>query len=241
MNFTHAAKIAGYVFNDLNANGVNDGEPPISGTNVTLQKNNGNGGLIITQTLSDGTFAFNSITKGLYTICANPPSSFQNWIPTRPECLNIKLNGKNSSAFASFAYVLSYENNGCTRTQGYWGSSPAGKLRLIELVGSGLSLGNRTYTATEMASIFNTPAGGNALISLAHQLMAAKLNILNGTNNSQVGTFITQAENLIANLIIPPIGSDFVANSSTLGQQMDVVKTALDDYNNGKLDVPKCP
>lgn len=130
---------------------------------------------------------------------------------------------------------------GCTRTQGYWGSSPAGQARLIQLVGAGgMELGNVNYSASELDDILDAPTGGNALASLGKQLIAAKLNVLNGADDSQIADEIALADNLIGNRVIPPVGSDTVANNTQLGQQMNAVKDELDEYNNGELNVPHC-
>lgn len=130
---------------------------------------------------------------------------------------------------------------GCTRTQGYWGSSPAGQARLIQLVGvSGMDLGDVHYTAAELDAILDAPSGGNALRSLSQQLIAAKLNVLNGADDSVIADDIAAADDLIGNLSSPPVGSDVVAPNSALGQQMLAVKDELDDYNNGNLNVPHC-
>ncbi|HXH75483.1 MAG TPA: hypothetical protein VNJ08_10990 [Bacteriovoracaceae bacterium] len=130
---------------------------------------------------------------------------------------------------------------GCTRTQGYWGNSPAGQRRLIELVGAdGMLLGNRVYSAAELDDILDTPVRGNALISLAHQLIASKLNVLNGADDSEIAEDIVAADLLIGDLVVPPVGTDRVSSSSALGQQMLAVKDDLDDYNNGRFNVPHC-
>lgn len=130
---------------------------------------------------------------------------------------------------------------GCTRTQGYWGNSPAGQARLIELVGAGgMMLGNVNYSAAQLDDILDTPARGNALISLAHQLIAAKLNVLNGADDSEIAGDIAAADALIGSRVIPPVGTSSVRPSSALGQQMLSVKDDLDDYNNGRFNVPHC-
>src|SRR5215471_9074701 len=59
----------------------------------------------------------------------------------------------------------------CTYTQGFWKTHPE-----AWPVGS-LTLGNTTYSAADLLLILNTPAGGNGLLILAHQLIAAKLNL----------------------------------------------------------------
>jgi hypothetical protein len=49
------------------------------------------------------------------------------------------------------------------------------------LLKNSLVIGTVQHTADQLCSIFNTtPAGGNGLVSLAHQLIAAQLNIANG-------------------------------------------------------------
>ena len=148
-----------------------------------------------------------------------------------------------NSVFADRGYLsfkshsLSFgggEEVDCKRTLGYWGSSTAGKARLIELVGTGgMILGNRNYTAPELNVILDTPSAGNALIILAHNLIAAKLNILNGTNDKQLADDISNGNALIGKLVIPPVGKDSVAPDSVLGQQMLALEDDLDDCTMG--------
>ena len=93
---------------------------------------------------------------------------------------------------------------GCTLTQGYWkthnasfkGGAPvdAG----WELLAGGLKE-NTLFFATGKTwfAIFNTPPKGNVYFNLAHQYMAAKLNILNGASPTPaVSAAITSAEAL---------------------------------------------
>jgi hypothetical protein len=129
---------------------------------------------------------------------------------------------------------------GCTRTQGYWGSSPQGQALVPVLVPGTMNLGMVNYTASELAMILDVPAGGNALLILGHQLIAAKLNILNGANPGPVAGTIATADNLIGTLVMPPIGSDDVDPSSALGQQMVATASTLESYNSGNLGVPHC-
>jgi hypothetical protein len=103
-----------------------------------------------------------------------------------------------------------------------------------------MNLGSVAYTAAQLAQILDEPAGGNALLILGHQLIAAKLNILNGANPAPIAATITQADTLIGSLVMPPIGSGDVDPSSALGQQMVAAGSTLDSYNNGDLGVPHC-
>jgi hypothetical protein len=119
----------------------------------------------------------------------------------------------------------------CVRSQGYWKTHPN-----AWPVGS-LRLGNVIYSKNQLLLIWNTPAEGNGLISLAHQLMAAKLNIISGAvAPSAVLSAIAGADALISigNKIIPPIGSGYLAPSGASGVA-DILE-AFNTEQNG--DVP---
>jgi hypothetical protein len=93
---------------------------------------------------------------------------------------------------------------------------------------SSLWLGAVSYTDLQLCSILNTPVGGNGLISLAHQLIAAKLNIAKGASSSAIAQAIADADALIGSLVIPPVGSGSLAPSAT-----SALVTALTNYNEG--------
>jgi hypothetical protein len=128
---------------------------------------------------------------------------------------------------------------GCTFTQGYWkthgpvGCNPSSSANVWPV--TSLTLGSVTYTDLELCSIFNKPAAGNGLIALAHQLMAAKLNIANGADGSAVATDIANADALIGSLVVPPVGSGFLAPSAT-----STLITALTNYNEGATGPGHC-
>ena len=106
----------------------------------------------------------------------------------------------------------------CVFTQGYWKNHPD-----VWPVSS-VKLGNVIYSKAQLLLIFGTPAEGNGLISLAHQLIAAKLNIAAGAIApvSVLGA-ITTADALIGNKIVPPIGTGFLspATSSHLTDDLE--------------------
>ena len=128
----------------------------------------------------------------------------------------------------------------CVRTQGFWkthgGNFPPRNPHPNAWPVSSLTLGTQSYTQAQLLAIFNTPVEGNGLISLAHQLIAAKLNIANGANATTVAATITAADALIDGLVIPPIGSAFLPTSAT-----SALTSTLDDYNNGLLGPAHCP
>src|SRR5205814_9240181 len=97
-------------------------------------------------------------------------------------------------------------DGGCNYTHGFWathGPIPVGNNQNLWPVTS-LTLGNVTYTNFQLLSIFNTPAQGNGLLTLTHQLIAAKLNIANGADSTDIAQAISDADALIGSLIVPP-------------------------------------
>jgi hypothetical protein len=94
-----------------------------------------------------------------------------------------------------------------------------------------LTLGTTTYTAAQAEAILQMPAGGDASLILAHQLIAALLSIANGTDSTPVAKTIADANTLLGAGPIP----EGIAPSSPLGQQMVADADILDNYNNGNV------
>lgn len=117
----------------------------------------------------------------------------------------------------------------CTFTIGYWKNHPG-----AWPVG-GLTLGSVFYTAAQLMAILNQPVAGNGLISLAHQLIAAKLNIANGASASAVAGTIAAADAQIGALVIPPVGAGYLHPSTTSSKTQ-----ILDDFNNGVIGPGHC-
>jgi hypothetical protein len=136
------------------------------------------------------------------------------------------------------------DSGGCTFTQGYWkthnpivcATDPSSPLCLL-WPASSLQLGNNSYDVTQLLSILNTPAQGNGLLNLAHQLIAAKLNIAAGADPAAAATAIADADTLIGNLVIPPVNgsSDSLAPSAT-----SALTTILTNYNEGATGPGHC-
>lgn len=114
------------------------------------------------------------------------------------------------------------QGTNCTYTQGYW------KTHDTAWPVFSLTLGTVNYNQAQLLSILGQPTGGNGLVSLAKQLIAAKLNIQNGADGSTIAATILAADALIGGLVIPPVGAGFLNPSST-----SALTQALDDYNNG--------
>jgi hypothetical protein len=123
----------------------------------------------------------------------------------------------------------------CPQPQGYWKNNPD-----VWPVNE-LTLGSQTYTQTELLNILNTPIGpgpkADASLILADQLIAAKLNIANGSDPATVSSTITDADSLLSGFSGKlPYN---VRTSSPTGQAMVNDATVLNNYNNGIL-TPGC-
>jgi uncharacterized repeat protein (TIGR01451 family) len=124
--------------------------------------------------------------------------------------------------------------DGCTLTQGFWKNHypeawPASVLT------NGMMLGTVSYSASQLVDIFGQPVQGNGLVSLAHQLIAAKLNIASGASPSAIQSDVDAADAMIGGLVVPPIGSGDLEPSDT-----SALVDALDDYNNGVTGPGHC-
>jgi hypothetical protein len=117
----------------------------------------------------------------------------------------------------------------CTYTQGYWRSHPNA------WPVTSLTLGTVTYQAPQLMAILDNPAQGNGLVILAHQLIAAKLNIANGADPTDVAQAAGDADSMIGGLMIPPIGNGYLAPDQT-----SALAETLTQYNEGTIGPGHC-
>ena len=121
----------------------------------------------------------------------------------------------------------------CVRGHGYW------RTHASAWPVSGLTLGTVSYTQAQLLSILNQPVKGNGLVSLAQQLIAARLNLANGAEATpQVIQAIADANALIGGLVIPPVGGGYLQPATT-----SALTSILDGYNRGVAPggPPACP
>jgi hypothetical protein len=123
----------------------------------------------------------------------------------------------------------------CNYTQGYWkthGPVPTGN-NSNEWPVASLFLGGVEYTDLQLQAIFDTPAKGNGLIALAHQLIAAKLNV--AKNGTAATADMQAADALIGSLVVPPVGTGALAPSLT-----GALTESLAIYNEGGAGPGHC-
>ena len=97
--------------------------------------------------------------------------------------------------------------------------------------GSGMTLGTVFYANTQLETILQTPVRGDASVALAHQLIAAMLNIDSGTDSTPIQSTLADANNLLGSGTIP----EGISPSSDVGQQMENDESILDDFNSGDI------
>lgn len=129
----------------------------------------------------------------------------------------------------------------CTYTQGYWKThGPAAcvtgnNTNVWPASAIPMLLGTVSYTDVQLCSILQTAPAGNGLVQLAHQLIATKLNIANGTDPTDAAAAVAAADALIGGLLVPPVGLGSLPNSAT-----SALTTTLTNYNEGLTGPGHC-
>ena len=145
---------------------------------------------------------------------------------------------KSNFSTAVFASTLGCANSGggCTYTQGYWATHYDNDVVYnIPWPVTTLTLGTISYNQAQLLSILNTTPGTNGLIALAHELIAAKLNIANGADPTAIAATVAAADALIGSLVVPPVGTDFLSPSVT-----NELYLTLNNYNTGATGPGHC-
>jgi hypothetical protein len=109
---------------------------------------------------------------------------------------------------------------GCTRTPGYWKNHPEAWPT------TNLTVGCVNYTQAQILNVMWMPVRGDATIILFDHLVAAKLNVLNGSSTS-INDAIDDADDF---LCAHPL---FSKPSGDLKTEAEGLKDTLADYNEG--------
>jgi hypothetical protein len=187
---------------------------------------------------------------GASSECANVPLLCDTQYAFRAFAHNVPggLNKSDFTAtlFCSTASCGGGDTGGCTFTQGYWkthGPIPTGNNSDVWPT-CAVVVGSTTYNvdnnplntdALAVLAIFNS-SGGNNLLALAHQVIAAQLNKCSGASSTAaVDQAIVDANNLIAiyGLNTAPSAADKILAGA--------LTTTLTDYNEGTTGPGHCP
>ncbi len=123
-----------------------------------------------------------------------------------------------------------YSGNQCPLSQGYW------KTHTSQWKVTSLSLLPHNYSQSQLLALLNASSSGDASVILAKQLIAAKLNIANGSLTTPVSGVISSAD---AKLGSYGRIACKIKTSSPEGTLMTSWGSTLDKYNNNQL-TPGC-
>jgi hypothetical protein len=118
---------------------------------------------------------------------------------------------------------------GCVSGLGFWKNHPN------QWPVTQLQLGNVTYNQQQLLSILQQPVHGNGLVLLARQEIVAKLNIANGADGSCIQQTLSDADAMIGDLVVPPVGNGFLSP-----RDVENLVETLGEYNDGDLCAPEC-
>ena len=141
----------------------------------------------------------------------------------------------NSPSLGIVNNVIPGDSLKCPQPKDYWKTNPG------IWPSSTLTLGSQTYTAAQLMTILKTPVGSgakaDASLILAYQLIAAKLNIANGSDPAPVAAAISTADGLLGGFSgkLPYA----VKPSSAIGKQLTAAASTLESYNLLQL-TPNC-
>lgn len=200
----------------------NNSGDPISGRLVNFEVVSGpNAGLTSSATTNaqgEASFTFSSAVLGTDEIEASMISS---------------AGGTLTSNAVSVEWIEEQVVEACPFSQGYWKNHsdvwPQSALPM--------TLGTvNSYNKTELLKLFDLAVSRDASLILAYQLIAAKLNVANGSPlPSEVQDAIEDADDAIGTYSLPA----GIHPNSELGQMMTSIAKILDMYNN-KLLTPEC-
>jgi hypothetical protein len=229
--------VAGFVWQDVNNNGIQDfGEPGIEGAVVSLGSN-------VLATNPEGNYEF-AVEPGTYDIAVQiPPGTHVSPANVGTDD-TLDSDGVSDGLGNSVASVTRLETDNCkladfgffvpslaqpgTGTPGYWKTHP--EAWPVETI----TIGGVTYTKAAAIAWLDS-VGKDKTTTMFSSLVSAKLNVLTGNDSSCVASTITAADAWMSTS--GPVGSGVHAASLAwkLGEPLHRL---MDNYNNGMLCAP---
>jgi cysteine-rich repeat protein len=112
------------------------------------------------------------------------------------------------------------EEGRCAFGPAYWKNHPAAWSL------ASITIGGVDYTKLQLLAILEQPVRDNGLVALAHQLIAARLNIANRTDDGPIAGRLDVSDATIADRVVPPVG-----NGSLSPAAVSELVHALDAFN----------
>ncbi|HEU4560487.1 MAG TPA: hypothetical protein VFS20_21735 [Longimicrobium sp.] len=146
--------------------------------------------------------------------------------------------GAQGSSTVSIAVTVS--GQGCTLTQGYWKNHADPSQKRFDSVWNNLPNGGATafyHSGKSWLGVFNTPPAGNAYYTLAHQFMAARLNVLGGAATTPA---VDAAMNAAHGFFSNPANVPSVKLSNAVKATLTGHAGMLASYNEGATGPGHC-
>jgi hypothetical protein len=163
-----------------------------------------------------------SYTDSTGATSSSPPVA----VGTYMVSVSVAAGGNYSPGSSTGTITINPANTAPPLSQGYW------KTHASQWPVTSLTIGGITYSQSELLAVMNTPADGDAVRILAVQLIAAKLNVLNGAPESAT----TAAEIALGDKLLSALNlltHTKVSTDSALGAAMVADAGYLDGYDNG--------
>jgi hypothetical protein len=235
----------GFVFNDVNHNGIQDvGEPGVAGAVVTATGPNGS---VVTSTDLEGNYYVLpsvDLIPGTYTIEVQIPPGTEPSTANNPQASDSKDSDGVSDGFGNSVATLEYTGDADsstdfgffqsakaqpgTGTPGYWKNHPEA------WPSPTVTVGGVTYTIAQ-AIMWLDVVGKDKTTTMFSSLVSAKLNVMIGNDKSCVQTTIDAADAWMVKY--GPVGKG-VAASSYAWKVGEPLHRLMDNYNNGMLCAP---
>ena len=234
--------VQGYVFHDANNNGSDDSEMRLPGFTIVLKNLTGSTIRMADLSSVDGGFSFKDLPFQKYLLCEVFPADSK-WITTTAQCQEIEVSEMNAAVMITIGNRPRLETDiGCVRSYATWTGTPQGQLLFRFLVQdpTTITLGTAKYNSPQLITLLSTPPGENALLTLGHQLIIAKTNIMATASGTSVAASIANADTALADLSMPLGNSNFIDAKTPEGRKMLRLANELNRYNDGKAGVPIC-
>lgn len=242
---THATTtgaVQGYVFHDTNSNGADDSETRLPGFTIVLKNLDGIAVRMADLTNVTGSFSFEELPFQKYLMCEAFPADSK-WITTTSQCQEIEVNEMNTTVMIAIGNRPRLDSDlGCTRSFAGWTATPKGQLLFKFLVQdpTTITLGTNPYNSLQLISLLTMPANGNALLTLGHQLIIAKTNIMATASGATIAATVANADTALTGLSMPLGNNNFIDSTTVEGKKMLKLASDLARFNDGKAGVPIC-
>lgn len=235
------AALGDFVWNDVNVNGVQDaGEVGIPNVAVNLYPCGATSAIGTTVTDSTGHYGFTGLVPGSYYAVFVKPVGYtlspqyqggntaldSNASTTdgKTDCVTL-VSGQTDTSVDAGMYQLAAPGTG---TPGYWMNHPEA------WPVASITIGGVTYDKDAAIALMKAPTAGDVTYIMFQALVAAKLNVLAGNDDSCIADTIMAADAWMATY--GPVGRGVKAGgSNSPWRQGGPLYNTLDSYNNGLL------